>query len=209
MADSDRYVRLDEEGNITEPYVLEVHIKNRAHPLDWYTPVKYDVKPVIPEYCGYKEVLTVSEDKSYVLVSYTSFDYDLDYLFLKVKAVKEPDSEEATLFGNPTEVTQVLIDRIKQLTVDRLTEKLDVLANQRSYKNIEVLAGYSDDEDDSFSAEGTYGKKLRSQVWRFLYAYYDKIVAGTIELSVSYDDLIIAAGVPDVTWDAYEASKTL
>ena len=204
MASYDRYVRLDENGSIIESCVYESIIQSRAHPLEWYTPVVYKDKPEVQPYYTLQEILTVSEDRTYVTIDYKEVPCGLDYLFMIVEAALNPESEVAGFFSRPQEITDDLINRIRFLVKAKITEELNVLALQREYDNIVSLISYENDEDnENYKAEAVYGRRLRGQCWKNLSDFYTKVVNKEVELPTTYSDFIKAANIPEITWEKF------
>lgn len=85
-----------------------------------------------------------------------------------------------------------LAERTQSLIVEFQVEaqsRLDAFAREKMYDDIKSLCDYAGDEDPIFNAEGTYGKRLRSQTWRSLYNILDQVKSGQIQMPQTFDDI--------------------
>lgn len=181
-------------GVIVEYPVFAQHILNRSEPLSWYTEVVYDAKPTIPPYHYAQEIPRIEADK--VIVSYELKALDLSSLLKHINP--------SNLFtpGQPLvtieDILPADLDRIKQLAILHIQNKLDAFAQVKGYDNLLSATSYKDSTVIQFSTEASIAIALRDQVWGSLYTYLDDITTGVKPIPGSIDE--IEAELPALVW---------
>jgi hypothetical protein len=194
------YARI-QDGKILEYPVYPIHITNRAHPLDWYTPVLFTAQPDTDEFHYAREQLAVSPDQQSVVATYTIEPYTLDSLFMRIPLPEglEPDQLDPIASDRPTEApTPELIERIQQLILERVQTKLDNFAATRGYSGILSACSYVGSTNPKFKAEADQCIILRDATWAALYTYLANITAGTEPLPYKYQ--LVEAKLPELAW---------
>ena len=195
------YARLnDAKTAIIEYPVFEIHIINRAHPFDWYTPVVYGPFPTVDEFHYLIEEKAISADKQTVNVTFSQGTFTLDELLAKVPPAA--DDPERQLFPDrewPTP-SATFIARCMELSVDRAQELLDKFAQTRNYDSMTAACTYATSKITKFAAEAKYCVELRDATWNSLYAYQAALTAGTQPLPNRWEK--IAAQLPVPAWPA-------
>ena len=196
MAEQKIYGRVI-DGKIVEYPVYLLHITNRAHPLDWYTPVLFSQQPDVDAFHYTRGVPSLSLDGSAIEVHYTVEPYTLDAL---MDRLPRPEGEETTMPVMPGREyetpTPELLAKIRELTLIRVEEDMDIFAQTRNYNNIASACSYSNSTIPKFAAEGTYFIELRDKTWMALYVYLAEIEAGTKPLPVRYSQIAEVLPVP-------------
>ena len=184
------------DGEITEYPVYRLHIKNRSHPMAWYTPVVDGVKPELPEFHYY--VKTLSIFSTYVQVDYAVAPYSLNDLLGKVyrDAGIGPFSQEVL---DISKVPPATIERVYILGGAYATAKLDVFAQTRKYDSITALCSYSNSSFEKFKTEAARGVYLRDLFWQTFVTFFEKVVTGVLPVPRSTAE--IDAILPDLTWE--------
>lgn len=182
-------------GVIVEYPVYGQHIVNRAEPLEWYTEVVYDARPVVPAYHYAEEVPAVDGDK--VRISYVIKALHLSSLLRHINPADlfMPVSAAPVVIGD---VDPTAIERIKALTTIHVQEKLDAFAQAKGYDNLLSCTSYKDSTVVQFSTEASIAIALRDQVWGALYTYFEAVTAGTKPVPVSIND--IESELPAFVW---------
>lgn len=88
--------------------------------------------------------------------------------------------------------------RLQAEIVSRVQFRLDAFAASRGYDSIHSLASYAGDPDPAFSAEGSYGRLVRSQTWRLLYQILADVQSGLRPIPAGYED--IEPELPVLAW---------
>jgi hypothetical protein len=193
------YARLNENNEIVEYPVYDLHIRNRQHPIEWYTECIVAEKPIAPRFHFVKEKQEVFVKKSNnktdrsVYISYDVVPQDLNNLLSSIS--KRSDGQLATI----ADLDQETVDRIIELADDYAENKLDVFASLKGYKNAERLAGYSNSTIGKFSTEANKLISLRDQIWIKLPEYMSKVITGVKPLPTSTADL--DAEFPTLSWE--------
>lgn len=194
------YARI-QDGKILEYPVYPIHISNRAHPVDWYTPVLFTAKPDTDEFHYAREVLSIAPDQQYVVATYTVEPYSLDSLFQRIPLPEGVEPELPGLLGDnrPTEPpTPALVARIQELVLERVQAKLDAFAATRGYDGILSACSYVGSTNAKFKAEAELCVQLRDATWAALYTYIDQLNAGTEVLPYKYS--LIEEKLPVLAW---------
>ena len=192
------------DGVVTEYPVYDIHIKNRAHPFEWYTPVVYQAKPEFdPRIEGLKEIMEVFENQ--VLVRYEVVERDINSILQDIHYPPNGERDPNDPFHRPkkvevniADVDPVLIEKIRKLAADIVLDKLDKFAQEKGYDDIRSCVSYTASTNPKFKAEADIAIAKRDQAWTNLYTYLDEVVAGTKPVPESWAD--IEANLPEFTW---------
>jgi len=195
-SDLDLFARV-KDGKIIEFPVYRLHIKNRAHPIDWYTPVKEIGKEETLPPFSYQQ-RTVELIGSEVIATYTTKEYSLAELLTQLN--RGMDSILGREIESPKieELDPALVAQVYKLTSEYATSKLNAFAQERGYDDIYTLCDYRDSMFDKFRIEGLRGYQLRDQVWIALTTYFEEVQNGTKPVPVSISE--IDAVFPAMTW---------
>lgn len=195
-SDLDLFARV-KEGKIIEFPVYRLHIKNRAHPIDWYTPVKEIGKEETLPPFSYQQ-RTVELVGVEVIATYTTKEYSLAELLNQLNRGMDPVLGREVQAPKIEELDPALVAQVYKLTSEYATSKLNAFAQERGYDNIYTLCDYRDSMFDKFRIEGLRGYQLRDQVWIALTTYFEEVQNGTKPVPVSISE--IDAVFPAMTW---------
>jgi hypothetical protein len=179
------YARLnDAKTKIVEYPVLPVHIRNRAHPLDWYTEVQYSIPRLTkaPPFHKLRERLTVRDGKVYsrnVAIAFT-----VDEL---LKVAKETETME------PETRTRVLF-----LMEEAVRARLNDFAKLKGYDSIVSVISYIGDPIETYNQEAIRARELRSQTWDTFYNH--PFIKGEEGVSIPASFAEIQEQLPVLTW---------
>lgn len=190
-------------GTIVEFPVYRLHIKNRSHPLSWYTPVVELPKPELPAFHCYERALEVKG--SVIELSYTTRPYTLQELLGQLRKLptgENPDEQPSVIPIN--EVDPATIQQVYGLVSNYLTDKLIAFAATRGYGSANVdsftsLMTYSDSIIEKFKNEALRGKALRDQAWANMLGYFAKVTTGEVPVPTTMEE--IDAIIPELTWE--------
>lgn len=195
-SDLDLFARI-KDGKIIEFPVYRLHIKNRAHPLDWYTPVKEMGKEEnLPPFSYQKRTVELVGNE--VIATYTTQQYTLRELLSQLSRSTDLLPETESQKPKIQDLDPALVAQIYKLVSEYATEKLNAFAQERGYDNINSLTDYRDSMFDKFRIEGLRGFQLRDQVWIALTSYFDQVMAGVVPVPTSIEE--IDAQFPAMTW---------
>lgn len=195
-SDLDLFARV-KDGKIIEFPVYRLHIKNRAHPIDWYTPVKEIGKEETLPPFSYQQ-RTVELVGVEVIATYTTKEYSLAELLNQLNRGMDPVLGREVQAPKIEELDPALVAQVYKLTSEYATSKLNAFAQERGYDNIYTLCDYRDSMFDKFRIEGLRGYQLRDQVWIALTSYFSEVMAGTKPVPTSITE--IDAQFPAMTW---------
>jgi hypothetical protein len=148
------------DGQIAEYPVYEIHIRNRAQPLDWYTEVEHASYPMLTHYQYAEEQLGLFGNR--VLVNYVVRDHDLAYLFNMAYDVtkRKVTSLDGTPFGLPVDkagkpspiiedqfiknMEPAFFDALKKAADSFVTNHLKSYAHGLGFDDIISLISYKD-----------------------------------------------------------------
>ena len=195
-SDLDLFARV-KDGKIIEFPVYRLHIKNRAHPIDWYTPVKEIGKEETLPPFSYQQ-RTVELVGIEVIATYTTKEYSLSELLNQLNRGMDPVLGREVQAPKIEELDPALVAQVYKLTSEYATSKLNAFAQERGYDNIYTLCDYRDSMFDKFRIEGLRGYQLRDQVWIALTTYFEEVQNGTKPVPVSISE--IDAVFPAMTW---------
>lgn len=192
---TDLFARV-ENGQVTEFPVYRLHIKNRAHPLSWYTPVQEGPLPEVPPFHYLtKEVKVVGTE---VHLTYGVQAYTLAQLLSQLRVRSdEPGVQDTVLVV--TEIDPDLISHVYNMVSDYAHEKLDQFAQTRGYKNLDSLIGkYKNSGIPKLAAEAERGQQLLDLTWGSLLGYFEKVMTGQTPVPSSMEE--IDNLLPELTW---------
>ncbi len=195
-SDLDLFARV-KDGKIIEFPVYRLHIKNRAHPIDWYTPVKEIGKEETLPPFSYQQ-RTVELVGTEVIATYTTKEYSLAELLNQLNRGMDPVLGREVQAPKIEELDPALVAQVYKLTSEYATSKLNAFAQERGYDDIYTLCDYRDSMFDKFRIEGLRGYQLRDQVWIALTTYFEEVQNGTKPVPVSISE--IDAVFPAMTW---------
>jgi hypothetical protein len=199
-----------ENGNIVDYPVYPTHIKNRSHPINWYTPCIFETRPVIKKYQYLKEKLKVSPDRKFVYITYEVDNLPLESLFQRIPPrIIETEGEENSPFmdmfgivGSSNLIedppSPELINEIKNRIIERVDNELNEFARSRDYTSIVSAVSYINSSNPKFKAEGQYCSDLRDAVWPALFGYLQEILSNTVPVPISYAE--IQERIPQFKW---------
>lgn len=195
-SDLDLFARI-KDGKIIEFPVYRLHIKNRAHPLDWYTPVKEQGKEeTLPPFSYQQRIVELVGVE--VIATYTTKEYSLAELLNQLNRGMDPVLGREVQAPKIEELDPALVAQVYKLTSKYATSKLNAFAQERGYDDIYTLCDYRDSMFDKFRIEGLRGYQLRDQVWIALTSYFDQVMAGVVPVPTSVEE--IDAQFPAMTW---------
>jgi hypothetical protein len=192
------------DGAIIEYPVYDIHIKNRANPIEWYTPVVFLKDPEFDPQTEYlKEVLKNNGNVivSEKIVLKQNVENILNRLFY-------PDGRQFDHM-NPGEVVQPAVVNIGDLApeflqkvIDQVSKEigdsLDAFAKTRNYDDVKSCATYVSSTNPQFKAEADKIIELRDQTYSALYNYIGQIISGQAPVPKSFSE--IKAVLPELVW---------
>jgi len=189
------------DGQIVEYPVYRLHIVNRGHPVDWYTPVVESPKPELPPYSSYKQSLTVVGGT--VVASYSVIPQSLNEVLRglvvqSTEAVEPGLPSQATQPPLITDVPPDTIAKVYDMVGDYVMDKLSAWAKTRKYGSFSNLTDYRDSAIPKFQAEALRGIELRDTIWLTLIDYFTKVTTGQLPVPTSVSE--IDALVPTLLW---------
>lgn len=202
---NDRFVRI-KDGVIVEPFVLRNHIKNRRHPLHWYTRV---VETPVPQVDAYHYVTSepIITLDGRVVIEHNVVAKSLDQV-LRDLAIPANDPMDPMAQPTPPNIQDMdpqVVQKIYLLLGDHFHAKLDAFAQTRGYASLTTLLHYKGSAIPSFAAEAARGEQLRDEVWGVLLSVFDEVVKGERPVPISLaevEDLI-----PEFTWEPSETPE--
>jgi hypothetical protein len=197
MSDMKIYARLDESNNVIEYPVYSMQIKNRNHPIEWYTECVIQETGIKPRFHYYKEILQVRIDATgkKVYVKYELMEQDLNNLLRSIIKIANNTATTPLL----TDLDKETIDRIIYLADKYVENKLNDFAAIKGYSSAERAVGYINSSIPKFSNEGKRVSDIRDQVWISLPIYIGKVLTGELPIPSSTAD--IDNVLPEFTWD--------
>lgn len=198
--DFDLFARI-KDGQIVEFPVYRLHIKNRAHPLSWYTPVTEEAKPELPPFHYHKR--TVSLNNGAVTCTYTAIAFTLAELLAQLKPASSGLVGEEAPVPLVSELDPALVAHVYELASEYLTDKLVAFAKTRGYGTSKVdaftsLLSYLTSGVAKFKAEAERGQMLRDTAWANLLGYFQQVTTGEVPVPTSIDS--IEALIPAMRW---------
>lgn len=185
------------DGKVVEYPVYRLHIRNRAHPIEWYSRVTEHEKPELPPF-HYHET-KIEMINGVVHVSYPATPYTLSQLLSQLKTESDDPAQESQPMSIG-DVDPAMVQHLYGLTSNYVHAKLDEFAQTRGYNNLDSLLGkYTNSTIPKFAMEAARGRLLLDTAWTNLLTYFDGIMAGTTPVPTSMLD--IDANLPPLTWE--------
>ena len=190
-------------GKIIEYPVYRLHIKNRAHPLSWYTPVIEKAKPELPAFNCYTQAVEVKD--GFIELSYSVRPYTLQELLSQLRIMPSGEDPEAQPTAvSVADVDAAMIQQIYGLASNYVTDQLVAFAATRGYGTAGVdaftsLMTYADSQIEKFRVEALRGKSLRDQAWANMLTYFSKVTSGEVPIPTSMEDIDVL--IPELTWE--------
>lgn len=189
-----------ENGEIVEYPVPGICIKNRAHPIEWYTLVEEGKRPEnVPAFhmTPYKPVL--QRDGSVVL------EYTVEPVPLEVLMHQLPSTEEDHFLPGFPKIekpapTPELIARIQELITERVQQRLDRFANEHGYDGILSAVSYVSSTNTQWSTDAKTAIEARDLTWAALHELEADIQAGKVALPNTWAK--VEAYLPTLSWTA-------
>jgi hypothetical protein len=200
------YGRIEDDRIIEYP-VYALHIENRGHPYDFYTPCLFGVKPTVDEFSYLEEHRSISIDRQSIHVTYTVNAYDLNQLLARLPAEKTDELNLPTLIS-PTQNPQPspeLINKIKELIPNQIENDLNIFAATRGYSNFKSACDFGNSEVPKYAAEGKYCRNLRDSTWLAFEVYMAAVESG--EKTISSDWNSIKKEWPTPIWPGESVSS--
>jgi hypothetical protein len=187
------YARVDNDKIIEYP-VYEMHIRNRAHPFDWYKKVVKPVRPVTTIYQYVKETLKLAGDA--VAVEYTVVDHGLEHLFSMMynRSDRVPGPLDGTSFGMALPVTgspvapvaDQFISTAPEGYMDALTAAVDKhvsgilndFAKSSGFDSVVSLVSYKDSTVPEWASMANDFIVLRDLMWTTCITMQNELRAG-------------------------------
>lgn len=199
LNDLDLFCRLDGDKIVEYP-VYRLHIRNRAHPVSFYTPMVKGERPAPDAHGTVDETLEIAADRSHVTVVYTKRPMTLQEILQTFVVRNEEDPLAPPTAVSITDVSPETVGYVHGLAGDYVSVKLDEFARSKQYKDFVHLTSYRDSAIPNFAAEAIRGYTLRDQIWANLLQYFNQVLAGTVPVPTSIAD--IDALIPAMTWNA-------
>jgi len=188
---------LVKDGEIVEYPVYYSSIVNRAHPVDMYTKVTFEEKPVTPPFYYVPEKL-VLVDGEVVLKYGVPEPISLDALLQRVTG-------PLLLEGMKIPVSSDLSNRIFELAHDNVEKLLNDFAKKKGYRDIVSAISYIGSTTPEFNDDGVFCRDLRDNVWATFYLYVNNILEGKVPYPNSW--LEFSAHLPEMVWPNIEYPK--
>lgn len=187
-----------ENGKIVEFPVFRIHIENRGHSIDRYTPVETTPRPTVDAYSTVKQVVTYSNGK--VVQSWEVRKLTLAEL-LPTLAVNDGTGKMVP----PTidKVAPEMVQVVRELVAEHLTTTLTDWASTRGYGSSKVdpftsMMTYQASDDAEMKAEAICGLRTRDAAWAVLKMYFNDVASG--KQPVPIDIATIDALIPPLKW---------
>lgn len=193
------------DGAIIEYPVLGLHIRNRAHPLDWYSPVVFIKKPEFDQATEYLQEITRIAGNHVVaeyVVKTLSVDNILNKLFYPngmrfdpLNPTKQVEPADIKI----SDLDQAFIAKVMDIVSREVGNLLDAFARTRQYDDVKSCATYATSANTQFKAEADRIVALRDQTYAALYAYITEVMSGAKPVPKSFAE--IKAVLPELTWE--------
>lgn len=191
------------DGAVVEYPVLELHIINRAHPFDWYTPVVVLKTPEVDPIFEYtKEELTISGN--FVVATPTVVQYGIDQV---LNNLFYPNGRNFSMDGTDDGKVEVVfanldpevVNKVVNLVSKKVSEILDDFARTKNYDDVKSCATYSNSTNPTFKAEADRIIQLRDNCFANLYTYIGEVAAAVKPVPESFSE--VQALLPALTWE--------
>ena len=115
------------------------------------------------------------------------------------KVLLPPDAEHAApyLADPPPPTLEEQQEMMKAEFTTAIDTYMNTFAMTRGYDTMASAATYYDDEDSIFNAEGTYAKRMRSQIYRVSYAILNAVLSGQRPMPTIEE---VMAELPKLEW---------
>lgn len=183
------------DGAVVEYPVSRLHITNRSHPIEWYTPVVDVNKPEVPAFHYVTSKLDVGDGLVYA--TYEVVPYSLSQLLARInsKSMDRPGPANVMI----SEVEPELVQRILQMTSDYAEQKLEEFVATRGYYSLNnLLSRYTGSTIPKFAAEANRAQVLLDGLWARLTTYYTEIAEGARSVPSNINEIDEIIG--EFTW---------
>ncbi len=192
------------DGKIVEYPVFELHIKNRAHPKDWYTEVIHLQQPEYDARFEYiQQELEITGN--YIVAKYKvvpmSVDRILNRLFYPngMFNFEQPGEMVAPVELAIGDVDPHLVNVIVARVSLEIGQKLDEFAKTRNYDDVKSAVTYLNSAIPKFKTEAERIAALRDQTYASLYQFIEDIRTGTKPAPKSFSEINVV--LPELTWE--------
>lgn len=193
----DLFCKLDANNKIIEYPIYYQYIIHRGEPVEWYTRVNEQEKPLCGQFQTINSVpkVLVLDNKPYVILEHTVQDMTLEHLFHLLP-------EEVTDFTDP------LLKKIMSLIEHRIQKRLDDFALTKGYGLVgsslilpPMLSAisYVDSANPTQAAEARRCRELRDQTWEVANTHTAEILQGLKPFPRSFQE--VEALLPELTWE--------
>jgi len=196
-------------NEIVEYPVYELHIKNRAHPKEWYSLVVHETKPKLGDYQYLGQYIDLVNGVP--TIRYKVIDMDLMMAIMRLNPpnflIPDQDNQPEQTEVNTT-IKEIkdkkLFNHFTKLLAEHAQSRLDYFAKQKGYNDMLTLTSYMSSTSEEFVNDAKYGIKLRDEVWIAIYSYITKLTALELPLPKNLNDinaimpLLIWPNIPDV-----------
>lgn len=183
-------------GQVAEYPVLPVHIKNRAHPAEWYTKVIFQPKPVLEAFQYLTEALTVVEGKVYC--AYVAKGYTLAETLRFINTNPDQTKSDPDYVVQIEDVPPASIAKVNELARAYAQTKLDEFAATRGYDGILSVCSYATDPLEEHRLEGQRAVELRSAYWVTIGTYMAKVLSKELPVPKTVAEIMVH--LPELTW---------
>lgn len=183
------------DNKIIEYPVYDYHIKNRGHPLSWYTEVAYDIKPDVDEFHYLREHLSIVA--SNIFVRFELIPYTIDQVLSNIWKEHSYVQDNETIL-NFADIPLHKVNKVIELSEAYVTKKLNEFARTKRYEDIVSLTSFANSTNITYKQEAERGIYLRDTTWDNFYLYLAEVQSGTTTVPKSLAE--IEARIPDLTW---------
>jgi hypothetical protein len=198
--DLDLFARV-QNGKIIEFPVYRLHIRNRAHPIEWYTRCEVLAKAELPRFHRHETKVEYVDGK--VIVSYPVVEIPLGELLASLIVHSEDpihDPMQEVVAKPITEIDAETVQHIYNKVSDYIHARLDDFARTRGYNSLDSLIGkYTGSAIPQFAAEANRAHYLLDTAWANLLQYFQQITTGAVPVPTSLQD--IESRMPALTWE--------
>ena len=192
------------DGKVVEYPVYELHIKNRAHPKEWYTEV---IHLVVPEHDSRYEYIQQALEitGAHIVAKYNVVPMTVDGILNKVfypngmMDMSKPGEIVQPAEININDVDPALVSAVVARVSLEIGQKLDDFAKTRNYDDVKSAVTYLNSDVPQFKAEAERIAALRDQTYSLLYQYISDIKTGVKPIPKSFGE--INAILPELTWE--------
>jgi len=191
--DNNIYAKV-ENGKIVEYPIYSNHIRNRSHPVDWYTLCVFDAKPQITKYQYLTEDYEILDNL--IKVHYVIKDMTLKEV---LNLFKDPASD--IMMPSPLPISSLTaedIAKVQELASIEVQNLLDEFARTRGYDDIKSAVTYLNSTNTVYSTEATTAMNLRDNCWSALETYLTDVQAGTKPVPLTVEEIISV--LPPLVW---------